>query len=122
MIGDAGRLRGYPGPARPRVMQPDDFKMLAGNWYGSEYIQQAAPQAIQGVIQGRAPSSPCCVAARRPEARHHEDRGRRCPLRDGDLEGKMTFHESEDRANWVWKWQGTTTDGGAVRSELTKPK
>ena len=36
--------------------------------------------------------------------------------------GKMTFHESEDKASWVWKWQGTTTDGGAVRNELTKPK
>jgi len=36
--------------------------------------------------------------------------------------GTMTFHESQDGKNWVWKWQGTTTDGGAVRNELTKPK
>jgi hypothetical protein len=34
----------------------------------------------------------------------------------------MTFHESTDGKNWVWKWQGTTTDGGTVRNELTKPK
>ena len=46
----------------PRTMQPDDFKMLAGNWYGSEYIQQASPQAIQGVIQETGAFTPCCVA------------------------------------------------------------
>ena len=32
----------------------------------------------------------------------------------------MTFHESD--TGWVWKWQGTTTDGSAVRHELTKSK
>jgi hypothetical protein len=36
--------------------------------------------------------------------------------------GTMSFHESEDKKNWVWRWQGTTADGGAVRNELTKPK
>ena len=34
--------------------------------------------------------------------------------------GTMTFHETD--AARVWKWQGTTTDGGAVRNELTKSK
>ncbi len=34
--------------------------------------------------------------------------------------GTMTFHETDTA--WVWKWQGTTTDGGAVRNELTKSK
>jgi hypothetical protein len=32
--------------------------------------------------------------------------------------GTMTFHESE--TGRVWKWQGTTTDGRAVRTELTR--
>ena len=35
----------------PRVMQPGDFKMLAGSWTGSAYVQQTQPIAIQGVIQ-----------------------------------------------------------------------
>jgi hypothetical protein len=36
--------------------------------------------------------------------------------------GTMTFHESQDGKSWVWKWDGKTTDGGAVRNELSKPK
>jgi hypothetical protein len=35
----------------PRVTQPGDFKMLAGPWTGSAYVQQAQSIAIQGVIQ-----------------------------------------------------------------------
>jgi hypothetical protein len=34
--------------------------------------------------------------------------------------GTMTFHETS--TGWVWKWQGKTPDGGAVRNELTKSK
>jgi hypothetical protein len=34
----------------------------------------------------------------------------------------MTFHESPDGKSWVWKWDGRSGDGAAVRSELTKPK
>ncbi|MGH7358807.1 MAG: hypothetical protein ACREJR_08335 [Candidatus Rokuibacteriota bacterium] len=107
----------------PRVMQPEDFKMLAGNWYGSEYIQQAAPQAIQGVIQETGAFFTVlrgAPGAQRPGMMKIVDGG--VVYETATSKGKMTFHESEDKANWVWKWQGTTTDGGAVRSELTKPK
>jgi len=34
--------------------------------------------------------------------------------------GPMTFHATE--TGRVGKWQGTTPDGGAVRSELAKSK
>ena len=107
----------------PRVMQPDDFKMLAGNWYGSEYIQQASPQAIQGVIQDTGAfftvlrGSP---GAQRPGIMKIVDG--KVLYETATSKGTMTFHESEDKASWVWKWQGTTADGGAVRNELTKPK
>ena len=107
----------------PRAMQPDDFKMLAGNWYGSEYIQQASPQAIQGVIQETGAfftvlrGSP---GAQRPGIMKVVDG--KVLYETATSKGTMTFHESEDKANWVWKWQGTTADGGAVRNELTKPK
>src|SRR5574342_1193766 len=46
LVGCAGGPTGAP-----RVMKPDDFKILAGSWTGSAYVQQAAPVAIQGVIQ-----------------------------------------------------------------------
>jgi hypothetical protein len=107
----------------PRVMQADDFKMLAGNWYGSEYIQQASPQAIQGVIQETGAfftvlrGSP---GAQRPGIMKIADG--KVTYETATSKGTMTFHESEDKKNWVWRWQGTTTDGGAVRNELTKPK
>jgi hypothetical protein len=107
----------------PRVMQPDDFKMLAGNWYGSEYIQQASPQAIQGVIQETGAFFTVlrgAPGAQRPGMMKIVDG--KVLYETATSKGTMTFHESEDKANWVWKWQGTTTDGGAVRNELTKPK
>jgi hypothetical protein len=34
--------------------------------------------------------------------------------------GTMTFPETD--TGRVWKWQGTSTDGSAVRNELTKAK
>jgi hypothetical protein len=107
----------------PRVMQPGDFKMLAGQWTGSAYVQQAAPEAIEGVIQETgafytvARGAP---GAQRPGLMRIVDGG--VVYETATSKGTMTFHESEDGKNWVWKWQGTTTDGGAVRSELTKPK
>ena len=35
----------------PRVMQPGDFKMLAGTWLGSTNVQGTVSAPIQGVIQ-----------------------------------------------------------------------
>jgi hypothetical protein len=109
------------GPAR--TMQPGDFKMLAGKWTGSEYIQQAQPQAIEAVVQESgafhiAPRGG--PGAQRPGMMKIVDGG--VVYEMANSKGKMTFHESEDKTHWVWKWQGTTTDGGAVRNELTKPK
>jgi hypothetical protein len=34
----------------PRVMQPEDFKRLAGEWYGTAYVEQEVPVAVRGVI------------------------------------------------------------------------
>jgi hypothetical protein len=107
----------------PRVMQPGDFKMLAGLWYGSEYIQQAQPQAIQAIVEENG-------------VFHTALRGTPGDLRPGSMKivnggvvyetatskGTMTFQESQDGKSWVWKWNGTTTDGSAVRNELTKSK
>jgi hypothetical protein len=49
-----------------------------------------------------------------------EDRRRGAVYETPTSKGTMTFHETDTA--WVWKWQGTTTDGGAVRNELTKSK
>jgi hypothetical protein len=112
-----------PQAGTPRVMQPGDFTMFAGNWYGSELIQQAQPQAIQGVIQETGAfftvlrGSP---GAQRPGMMKIENGG--VVYETATSKGKMTFHESTDGKNWVWKWDGTATDGSAVRNELTRPK
>lgn len=105
----------------PRVMQPGDFKMLAGSWTGSAYVQQASPLAIQGVIQETGAFY--TVARGAPGAQQPGQ----MKIVDGGVvyesptsKGTMTFHETDTA--WVWKWQGTTTDGGAVRNELTKSK
>ena len=102
-------------------MQPGDFKMLAGSWTGSAYVQQAQPVAIQGVIQETGAFY--IVPRGRPGAQQPGQ----MKIVDGGVvyesptsKGTMTFHESATA--WVWKWQGTTTDGGAVRNELTKSK
>jgi hypothetical protein len=126
VIGLAATLAGCastPPAGPPRVMQPDDFKMLAGNWYGSELIQQAQPQAIQAVIQDTGAFYTALrgmPGAQRPGIMRIVDGG--VVYETASSKGKMTFHESQDGKSWVWKWQGTTTDGGAVRNELTKPK
>jgi hypothetical protein len=124
-----------PGPAR--TMQPGDFKMLAGTWDGSEVIQpvfptgstagmsfKPVPQAIQGVIQENGTfftvlrGSP---SAQRPGTMKIGDGGV-VTYETATSKGMMTFHESQDGKSWVWKWDGRAADGGAVRSELTKPK
>jgi hypothetical protein len=112
-------------PAGPvRTMQPGDFKLLAGNWYGSELIQQASPQAIQGVIQENGAFFTVLrgtPGAQRPGIMKIGDGGV-VTYETATSKGTMTFHESQDGKSWVWKWDGKTTDGGAVRNELTKPK
>jgi hypothetical protein len=118
-------------------MQPGDFKMLAGNWDGSEVIQYLSPtgssagmsyrpatQPIQGVIQESGAfftvprNSP---GAQRPGMMKVGDGGV-VTYETATSKGTMTFHESPDGKSWVWKWDGRSGDGAAVRSELTKPK
>jgi hypothetical protein len=118
-------------------MQPGDFKMLAGNWNGSEVIElmfptgstagmsaRTAPPAIQGVIQETGAfftvlrSAP---GAQRPGIMKIGDGGV-VTYETATSKGTMTFHESQDGKSWVWKWDGKTVDGYAIRNELTKPK
>jgi hypothetical protein len=104
-------------------MQPGDFKMLAGNWYGTEAIQQAQPQSIQAVIQetGAFYTVPRgAPGAQRPGIMRIADG--KVLYETATSKGTMTFHESPDGKSWVWKWDGRSGDGAAVRSELTKPK
>jgi hypothetical protein len=124
-----------PGPAR--TMQPGDFKMLAGNWDGSEVIQQVnptgptagmsartAPPAIQGVIQESGAFFTVLrgiPGAQRPGIMKVGDGGV-VTYETATSKGTMTFHETQDGKSWVWKWDGKTADGAVVRSELTKPK
>jgi lipoprotein-anchoring transpeptidase ErfK/SrfK len=112
-----------PPSGEARVMQPDDFKMLAGNWYGSEVIQQAQPQAIQAVVQETGAFFTVlrgAPGAQRPGIMKIADG--KVTYETATQKGTMTFHESTDGKAWIWKWQGTTTDGSAVRNELTKAK
>jgi hypothetical protein len=107
----------------PRVMQPDDFKMLAGKWTGSEHIQQAPPQAIEAVIQDTGAFYTVArgaTGAQRPGMMKIVDGG--VVYETAQSKGKMTFHESQDGKSWVWKWDGKTTDGGAVTNELMRAK
>jgi hypothetical protein len=104
-------------------MQPGDFKMLAGKWTGSQYVQQAQPQAIEAVIQDNGAFYTAlrgAPGAQRPGMMKIVDGG--VVYETAQSKGKMTFHDSEDGKSWVWKWDGKTQDGGAVRNELTKPK
>jgi hypothetical protein len=106
-----------------RVMQPGDFTMLAGKWTGSEYVQQAPAQAIEAVIQDTGAFYTAlrgAPGAQRPGMMKIVDGG--VVYETAQSKGTMSFHESEDKKSWVWKWQGKTTDGGAVRNELSKPK
>jgi hypothetical protein len=104
-----------------RVMQPGDFKMLAGTWMGSTNLQGTVSAPIQGVIQDTgafyiAPRGG--TGAQVPGTMRIVDGG--VVYESPTSKGTMTFHESS--TGWIWKWQGTTTDGSAVRHELTKPK
>jgi hypothetical protein len=105
----------------PRVMQPGDFKLLAGPWLGSTNIQNQTSVAIQGVIQETGAyyivsrSSP---GAQQPGMMKIVDGG--VVYESPTSKGKMTFHESD--TGWVWKWDGVTPDGRPVKNELTKSK
>jgi hypothetical protein len=104
-----------------RVMQPGDFTKLAGKWTGSEYVQQAPPQAIEAVIQDTGAFYTVlrgAPGAQRPGMMKIVDGG--VVYETAQSKGTMTFHETD--TVWVWKWQGKTQDGGAVRNELTKSK
>jgi hypothetical protein len=124
-----------PSPAR--TMQPGDFKMLAGTWDGAEVIQQVFPNAsyaggsatraapaIQGVIQESGAFFTVLrgvPGAQRPGSMKIGDGGV-VTYETAHSKGTMTFHESQDRKSWVWKWDGKTAEGQVVRNELTKPK
>jgi hypothetical protein len=123
------------GPAR--TMQPGDFKMLAGNWNGSEVIElmfptgstagmsaRTAPPAIQGVIPETGAFFTVlrsAFGAQRPGIMKIGDGGV-VTYESAHSKGTMTFHESQDGKSWVWKWDGKTAEGQVVRNELTKPK
>jgi hypothetical protein len=117
-------------------MQPGDFKMLAGNWSGSEVIQQVfpsgltagmsartVPPAIQGVIQESGAFFTVLrgIPGERPGIMKIGDGGV-VTYETATSKGTMTFHETQDGKSWVWKWDGKTADGAVVRNELTKPK
>jgi hypothetical protein len=84
--------------------------MLAGSWTGSAYVQQTEPIAIQGVIQETGafyivPRG--APGAQQPGQMKIVDGG--VVYESPTSKGTMTFHETDTA--WVWKWQGTTTDG-----------
>ena len=138
LVGLAVVAVGCAAPAGPaRTMQPGDFKMLAGTWDGSEVIQQVFPNAsyaggsatraapaIQGVIQESGAFFTVLrgiPGAQRPGIMKIGDGGV-VTYETATSKGIMTFHESGDGKSWVWKWNGKTVDGYAIRSELTKAK
>ena len=105
----------------PRVMQPDDFKMLKGSWVGDTDIQGAVSENIVGEIQETgayyiAPRGKS--GAQTPGMMKIVDGG--VVYESPQSKGKMTFHESD--TGWVWKWDGKTPDGRWVRNQLTKSK
>jgi len=111
-----------PQAGTPRVMQPDDFKMLAGAWVGSTDIQGTVSLNIDGVIQdtGAYYTHPHGGGTQTPGIMKIVDGG--VVYESATSKGKMTFHESQDGKSWVWKWDGVTPDGRWVRNELTKSK
>jgi len=118
-------------------MQPGDFRMLAGNWNGSEVIElifptgsnaggslRTQPPAIKAVIQETGAFSTALLSlpdAQRPGIMKIGDGGL-VTYETATSKGTMTFHESGDGKSWVWKWNGKTVDGYAIKNELTKPK
>jgi hypothetical protein len=119
----AGCAAPEPPLPPPMVVKPGDFKRLAGLWFGTAYVQEAAPVNIQGVIDEDGTFT---VQDRLPRANPIPGYMR---IVDGRIEydsqgsaGTMTFYETPKA--WVWKWQGVSKYGNnlAVTNELTKPK
>jgi hypothetical protein len=109
-----------PQAGAPRVMQPGDFKMLAGSWLGSTDVQGTLSIPIQGVIQetGAFYTVPRNGGTQAPGMMKIVDGG--VVYETATSKGKMTFHETDTA--WVWKWDGVAADGGKVRNELTRSK
>jgi len=105
------------------AMKAGDFKRLAGLWFGTAYVQEAAPVNIQGVIYEDGEFT---VQERTPGANPIPGSMR---IVDGSVQynsqqstGTMTFYETPTA--WVWKWQGISRLGNnlAVTNELKKAK
>jgi len=119
----AGCATPEPPLPPPMVVKAEDFKRLAGLWFGTAYVQEVAPVNIQGVIYEDGAFT---VQARTPGANPVPGYMR---IVDGvvrytsqDSEGTMTFYETP--TSWVWKWQGIARLGNnlAVTNELRKQK
>jgi hypothetical protein len=111
-----------PPTSGPRRMQPDDFKMLAGQWLGTTNVQGELSSNIQGVIYE---NGSFFIAPRGGTATQVPGQMK---IVDGGVvyetptsEGKMTFEEAA--TEWVWTWQGKTKIGDrTVAHELRKSK
>jgi len=119
----AGCATPEPPLPPPLVMKQGDFKRLAGLWYGTGYVQEAAPLNIQAVIYEDGEFT---VQERRLGATPYPGSMR---IVDGGIQydsqlssGTMTFYETP--TSFVWKWQGVSKFGNnlAVTNELTKAK
>jgi hypothetical protein len=105
------------------TVKPADFKRLAGLWYGTAYVQEAAPVNIQGVIYDDGGFS---VQERLPGANPIPGYMRIVDdvvqYTSQESAGTMTFYETPTA--WVWKWQGVSRLGNnlAVTNELRKSK
>jgi hypothetical protein len=119
----AGCATPEPPLPPPLVMKQGDFKRLAGLWYGTGYVQEAAPLNIQAVIYEDGEFT---VQERRLGATPYPGSMR---IVDGGIQynsqlssGTMTFYETP--TSFVWKWQGVSKFGNnlAVTNELTKTK
>jgi hypothetical protein len=106
----------------PRKMTQDDFKMLAGQWRGSAYVQAEPVVAVEGVIYE---NGSFFIAPRGAPGAQQPGQMR---IVNGDAlydtptsEGKMIFQEAP--SEWVWTWQGKTKIGDKkVTHELRKPR
>jgi hypothetical protein len=110
-----------PPAGSPRVMQPGDFKLLAGTWNGSTNTQGTVSVPIEGVIQETGAFWIAPLGGTRtqsPGVMRIVDGG--VVYESPTSKGKMTFIEGDTA--WAWKWDGTATDGSFVRHELTKSK
>ena len=119
----AGCATPEPPLPPPLVVKQGDFKRLAGLWYGTGYVQEAAPLNIQAVIYEDGEFT---VQERRLGATPYPGSMR---IVDGGIQydsqlssGTMTFYETP--TSFVWKWQGVSKFGNnlAVTNELTKTK